>query len=97
MKLPTRIIEQIEVKLGELHLALIYSNEHEHLECILTPHERILVNQERAHLYRVLDGKPPNFVQRPQVQNKIIRILYLIERTNWQPSINSKSIKSKVS
>ncbi|RWX00949.1 hypothetical protein [Flavobacterium cerinum] len=80
-------MEQILNQLEELQLVLQYSSEHATLEISLTVGERIMVNQERAALFRALDGIKTDFTQSVTIITKINRMLYLIERTDWKPKI----------
>lgn len=70
-------------ELDELHTALQYSTEHPDLATSLTTGERIMVNQQRAALFRALDGQPYQFEQAQTIQEKLNRIQYLIARTKW--------------
>lgn len=80
-----RMSKAILDQLGGLMLALQRSTAHPHLETALTTGERIAVNQQRTALFRALDGQHSGFTQSPDVETKITRILYLIERTGWVP------------
>jgi len=82
---PFNVMEKIVDELAELHAVLQWSTEHPLNEVALTTGQRIMVNQERAALFRAIDGKPRDFIQSPIVMDKIIRILYLITRTAWVP------------
>lgn len=74
---------QIEQRLDELYTALVYSREK---TALLTTGERICVNQERAALYRLLEGVETKFIQSEGVQKKIEKILNLIDRSGWVPT-----------
>lgn len=79
-------MQEIIIKeLEELMLVLQWSTAHPELETALTTGERIMVNQQRAALFRALDGQHSGFIQSPGVQQKITRITYLIKRTHWVP------------
>jgi tRNA isopentenyl-2-thiomethyl-A-37 hydroxylase MiaE len=78
-------MEQILNELQELHLVLQYSTEHAWIETALTTGERIMVNQQRAKLFKALDGIPNDFIQSDVINIKINKILYLIKSTNWEP------------
>lgn len=77
--------EAIHNRLDDLMLVLQWSTAHPLLETALTAGQRIAVNQERAALFRALDGQHSGFVQATEVEEKITRILYLIQRTKWVP------------
>ncbi|GGB82704.1 hypothetical protein GCM10007424_23420 [Flavobacterium suaedae] len=79
--------EHIISRLAELHIALQWSTQHATMEVstALTVGERIMVNQERAALFRELENDAKNFKQSPTVEEKVTGILYLIKRMNWQP------------
>lgn len=78
-------MNEILNELEELHTALQYSSEHPDLSTSYTIGERIMINQQRAALFRAMEGQPYQFIQSPEILNKTIRIHYLIERTNWVP------------
>ena len=79
---PTKIKDQINNELEELHLILQYSREK---TAMLSAGERIMINQERASLFRALAGHPTSFVQSEVVEQKKQEILMLIKRTRWEP------------
>ena len=82
MKTPAKIMDLIIKELDELHLVLQYSSEK---TAMLTAGERIMINQERASLFRALAGHPTSFEQSEGVEKKKQEILMLIKRTRWEP------------
>lgn len=79
-------MNEIITELQELHLVLQWSTVHELHDTALTVGERIMINQQRAALFRALEGEPAAFQQSPEIQSKLIRIQYLIQRTKWVPN-----------
>lgn len=78
--------DEIAEQLMLLHKVLQWSTAHPDVSTALTTGERIMVNQERGNLFREYDGQPvTGFTQSDQVNEKIIRIEYLIKRNNWKP------------
>ncbi|WP_417366825.1 hypothetical protein [Flavobacterium beibuense] len=82
IKQPEPNKSEILEELDDLFLALQYAGEK---TAMLTTGERICVNQQRASLFRILDGHETSFVQSPTVQKKVADILHLIDKTDWEP------------
>ncbi|RWX03393.1 hypothetical protein [Flavobacterium cerinum] len=82
MNQPEQIREEILNELDQLMLILQYSSEK---TAMLSTGERIMINQERAALFRALAGETIGFLQTPEIEQKKNSILKLINRSNWKP------------
>lgn len=78
--------QEAEKRLEELYLALKYSSQ---VSGLLTVGERIMVNQERAALYRVLDPESdvtePPYEVSAEIEEKITNLNVERIRTRWRP------------
>ena len=70
----------ISNRMHDLEKVIQWNREHK----FLTIGQIIMVNQERASLFRELE-EPTTFTQSVIVQQKINKVLNLIAKTNWQP------------
>ena len=72
-----------KTKLELLEMVLRYDSEKKGK---FTIGERIMINQERAHMYRQTeDDELEYYTQSPEIETKIYQCLAQIRQENWKP------------
>lgn len=83
MTQPEAIKNELKKEFESLSLVLQYCTEK---TAMLKPGERIMINQQRAYLLRLIEGEDNGFIQSDGIVKKTENILQLIKKTHWKPT-----------
>jgi hypothetical protein len=79
-------MSDLQERQDALELVLKYTREK---TAILSVGERIMINQERANLYRQMEDSEIEYYEQPiEIETKIYQCLAQIRQTNWKPKPN---------